>query len=175
MSAHGCDRRLAPRDTPVAAARFDEVEQTLLTVARYYFQSFAHPATEAWVKAFALAEERFPSSAAQTKASELAVALLAAVQAMRASRKSGFRFSNPDCPDCARILCEQERQFMEVLRALRQDARSRAHASALLLCEGNPTTAFLRAMTDLVALTGDRHPFPVRPNGPQMDRGPAVP
>ncbi|ARE42287.1 hypothetical protein RGUI_4261 (plasmid) [Rhodovulum sp. P5] len=150
MSGRDCERSLEPGDVPVSNAGFDTLEHAALTVARYYFQSFAFPKSEGWVKGFALAEHNFHPRAVPAKASEVAVAILAAVQEMRAARKSGFRFSNPDCAGCARVLCGPERHFMEVLTALRRGSRSHAHTAALLLCEGNPTQPFLRAMEDLV-------------------------
>ncbi|BAQ67730.1 hypothetical protein NHU_00561 [Rhodovulum sulfidophilum] len=174
MSGSGCERRLGPLDRPLAEAGYDPSEHGVLTVARYYFQSFAFPNSQAWINAFAKAESLFPPGMARAGASEIAVAVLAAVQQMRAARGSGFRFSNPDCPGCARILSPHERQFMEVLVALRRGRRSRAHAAAMLICEGNASETFLVAMSDLAALTGALSPGQVHPVGAQCDRGPAV-
>ncbi|MBL3569967.1 hypothetical protein DSD19_14860 [Rhodovulum sp. BSW8] len=130
----------------------------MLTVARHFFQSFAKPQSEGWIRALAAAEQRFRPGMHAASAADMAVRLLAALQELRAARTSGFRFSNPDCPGCAARLTEQERQFMDVLIALRRGKRSKAHAAAMMLCEGNPTDSFLRAMADLAALTIVRAP-----------------
>ncbi|SIO09648.1 hypothetical protein SAMN05444722_0402 [Rhodovulum sp. ES.010] len=172
MKGPRCDRVLAASDTILAKAGFDPAEQAVLTVARHFFQSFALPKSQAWITAFARAEVLFPPGMAGARAPELALAILGAVQAMRHARPSGFRFSNPDCPGCARVLCAHERHFMEVLCALRRGARSRAHTAAMLICEGNPAAPFLAAMSDLAAMTGTRHYVMGQAAGARADRGP---
>lgn len=170
-----CDRRLMAGEVLLARAGFDPAEHAVLTVARLFFQSFAIPQGHAWISAFARAGALFPPGTTRAGGPEIAVATLAAVQAMRAARKSAFRFSNPDCPGCARILGAHERHFMDVLCAFRRGARSRAHAASMLICEGNPADPFLAAMSDLAALIGPRTPSSGRPVGAQADRGPVAP
>lgn len=175
MSGPGCERRLTPQDVLVADAGLDPAEVAVLTVARHYFQSFAFPQSQAWINGFARAEQMFPPGSGRARAAEIAVAVLAAVQAMRGTRATGFRFSNPDCPGCSRILSVHERQFIEVLAAIRRGRRGRAQVTALMVCEGNAHDAFLRAMSDLAALMGNPSPSRGCLSGPQLDRGPAVP
>ncbi|GAA0307248.1 hypothetical protein [Rhodovulum strictum] len=170
-----CDRRLGAGETLLADAGFDPAETAVLTIARLFFQSFAIPQGHAWIGAFARAGAFFPPGMARARGPEIAVAILAAVQAMRAARNSGFRFSNPDCPGCTRILGAHERHFMDVLCAFRRGARSRAHAASMLICEGNPADPFLTAMANLATLIGPRTPSSGRPEGVQADRGPVAP
>lgn len=71
------------------------------------------------------------------------------VQAMRFSRKSTFRFSNPYC-DCCRVrISTSERHIMETIRALAEGDAVTARTNALVLCEGYETEPFLRAAANL--------------------------
>ncbi|MBK1637043.1 hypothetical protein [Rhodovulum adriaticum] len=171
MTAGHCNRTPSHGDTPLAQAGFDPVEQGVLTIARLFFQSFAFPNSHAWLSAFARAGRLLPPGAVQGRSRDVAFAVLGAVQEMRTARKSGFRFSNPDCPCCASILSDHERHFLEVLRALRRGTRSQAHCAAMLVCEGNPADGLLLAMSDLAALTRARPPSTMRGSGVQADRG----
>lgn len=175
MSRPRCDRILTATDMMLAEAGFDPVEHAVLTIVRYFFQSFAFPQSQAWIAAFAKSQALFPPGMAKARAPEVAVAILGAVQAMRGTRISGFRFSNPDCPGCARVLGAHERHFMEVFCALRRGARTRAHTAAMLVCEGNPADAFLTAMSDLATLTGGQPPSTGRAVGARVDQGPVAP
>ncbi len=160
--SHPCSAPSHGDDLPLDQAGLDRDEQQILTVMRFFFQSFTHPESQGWMKSFRTAHDHFP----QDQAARLAVACLAVIQAMRCTRNAGFRFSNPDCAHCARILSRDERQLLGALAATRRGQRSRAHTHALLLCEGNDTQPFLSAINDLSQLMAqalnarDRVAFP---------------
>ncbi|TCP60922.1 hypothetical protein EV663_10797 [Rhodovulum bhavnagarense] len=171
MSAGRCNRTPLPGDTPLAQAGFDPIEHGVLTIARLFFQSFAFPKSQAWMSAFGRAGQFLSHGLVNARSRDVAFAVLGAVQEMRKARKSGFRFSNPDCRCCASLLSDHERHFLEVLRALRRGTRSQAHCAAMLVCEGNPADGLLPAMSDLATLTRARPPSTMRGSGMQADRG----
>jgi hypothetical protein len=119
---------------------------------RHFFQTFASPMDQGWLRAFSESFDRFEPD----KASEIAVATLGVVQSMRATRRSGFWYSNPDCPNCSRTLSDDERQLMQLFCATRLGRRSDMHTHAMLLCEGNETSALLRAMAYLTGLLASK-------------------
>lgn len=126
-------------------------------IARYFFQSFAQPGTEGWVRAISGAEQVM----GHDDGPRVVCAVLRAVQAMRQARQNHFHFSNPDCPGCAARLCWHERLFLNVFRAVRRGRDADAEAHAMLLCEGNATDGLVEAMQQL----SDALPSaPVRPS-----------
>lgn len=132
----------------------------VLMIARYFFQSFAHPGGEGWVRAISGAEQVM----GRETGPRVVCAVLRAVQAMRQSRHNPFHFSNPDCPGCASRLCGHERLFLNSFRAVRRGRMADAEAHAMLLCEGNPTEGLIAAMGDLCAA------LPSAPLRPSVER-----
>ncbi|NDW00921.1 hypothetical protein [Salipiger sp. PrR002] len=120
---------------------------TVLMIARYFFQSFAHPQSEGWLRAMSGAEQVLGPQ----EAPEVVFAVLRAVQEMRHARRNPFNFSNPDCPGCAARLCGHERLFLNIFRAMRRGRQGDAEAHALLLCEGNGVQRLIAAMGVLAA------------------------
>ncbi|WP_353475619.1 hypothetical protein PVT71_23805 (plasmid) [Salipiger sp. H15] len=134
-----------------------QTDLVVLMIARYFFQSFAHPGTEGWVRAISGAEQVMGREAGP----QVVCAVLRAVQQMRSARRNHFHFSNPDCPGCAARLCGHERLFLNVFRSVRRGRMADAEAHAMMLCEGNPAEGLVAAMADLcVALPT----APVRPS-----------
>ncbi|WP_421703708.1 hypothetical protein [Aliiroseovarius sp.] len=146
MTDHPCSAPDHGNDLPVAGAGLDRSELQVLTVLRYFLQSFTYPASQAWMTAFQVAGRHFPAE----QSANLALAALDMVQAMRVARREGFRFSNPECPGCRQVMSGDERQLMGALAAARRGQRSRAHTHALILCEGNDVQPFLEA-TNILA------------------------
>lgn len=144
-----CFREPSPKEMALSEAGYDDIEEAILTIARYYFQTFALPQTQSWLAALQVADTRFPG----TSSAGIAMDILAAVQAMRMSRSSPFRFSNPACPGCSQIIGEHERQFMCVVQAARRGQMGSARTHAMLLCEGNDTEALIARMVALAAST----------------------
>lgn len=151
MSVDPCAAPKSGEDLPLEQAGLDRGERAVLTVMRYFFQSFTHPESQGWMDAFQAAFEHFP----QEKAANLAVAALSAIQAMRSARCEGFQFSNPDCPSCRKVMSRDERQLLGTLAATRRGHQSRAHSHALILCEGSDTQPFLTATRELSLLMAE--------------------
>ena len=145
MSQNPCANNQHGDAILVASAGFDADERAVLNVMRYFFQSFTRSSTQGWMGAFRHALDVFPPE----HAANVALAVLSVVQSMRMSRREVFRFSNPDCPGCRKILCDDERQLIGIVVAMRRGQRSRAHAHALLICEGNDTSPVLTAAREL--------------------------
>ncbi|MEM7693093.1 MAG: hypothetical protein AAF318_01470 [Pseudomonadota bacterium] len=141
----GCGRTMGARDTALSDAGFDPIETTILAIARFYWQAFAIPESQSWLRALHLAEERFGPRLGQ----DIGLGVLSAVQAMRMSRRSCFQFNNPQCTGCAVIVSEHEQHFMAAFRAIRQGSLRTARTHAMILCEGNDATAMLDRMGDL--------------------------
>lgn len=142
---------LMPR---VADAGFDSFELAVLAISRLFFQSFAVPDSQAWTRSYGEAYEVFSDQ----QASQINASVLATVQAMRMSRRSGFSFSSPDCENCCQLLSENERQFMAAITAARRGQRSALHANAMVLCEGNDAALFVSAVHDLSHLLATAPP-----------------
>lgn len=121
-------------------------EATALSVARGFFRGFADPPSQGWMGAFAAARVAFAPEVGPAAA----LAVLDVVGALRGTRRSAFRFSNPACPCCAERLTEHERQLMAALRAVREDRLDAARAHAMLLLEGGDSALLLGAMAMLV-------------------------
>ncbi|MBU2941088.1 hypothetical protein KO510_00235 [Shimia thalassica] len=132
----------------VSEAGFDHKDLAVLKITRLFFQSFVAPETQAWMRCFAVSGSVF----GQEKAARVVEAVLCAVQSMRTIRRSGFQFSNPDCPNCDRFLSENERQLMGVFVSARSGRPSAMHANAMVLCEGNNARTFLNAAQALANL-----------------------
>ena len=152
--------RKKPRPDPVAECKeqgvvatvaADAFEENTLEIARLFFVSFAHPQSQAWMQAFWKAEQMFPAPFGAT----VAHAILIALNEMREQRKRPFEFRNPNCPNCARDLTNEERYLMSTLRAIREGNRSQATTHALLLCESDDTAGFLGALERVAMITGD--------------------
>lgn len=146
MTDHPCSAPGHGEDIPVAKAGLDREERQILTIIRHFLQSFTYPSSQGWMMAFRSSCDHFPAD----QAANLALGCLEVIQTMRAARREGFRFSNPDCPGCRKVMSRDERQLMGALAAARRGQRSRAHTHALLLCEGNDAQPFLEA-TDILA------------------------
>lgn len=143
-----CGRPLTRKESTLREAGFDPLDVDILTIARFYWQQFALPESQAWLYALRKAETTFPDR----DAAAIALELLATVQAKRLARVSAFHFSNPGCRVCRHVLSEHERQFMGVYQALRDGRMGVARTHAMLLCEGNDTDDFIAQMQSLLTL-----------------------
>jgi len=153
-----CPRHLLPSESLVSQAGFTENELTVLAIARYYFRSFAEPESQAWIRSLAIAR----CALGEAHGPQVAVAVLDMVREMRLARRTMFRFSNPECPACANVLCETERHLMRILGAVSRAQKSEAHAHALLLCEGNDPHHLIAAAQELADLLAPKAQKPAR-------------
>lgn len=143
-----CGRNPSAKETTLHDAAYDKYESAVLEIARYFWQTFAIPESQSWLMALQRAETRFhPLNGA-----EIGLEILATVQAMRMSRSSSFLFNNPGCPHCALIVSEHERQFMNVLKAVRAGRMGPAKTHAMILCEGNNSDVVVLRMMTLASL-----------------------
>lgn len=138
----------------VSQVGFDSDELAILSMIRMFCQSFAQPESQAWMRGFQVAEAQYP----QAQALQIAKATLVVLQAMRVVRRDGFRFSNPDCPNCARKLTENERQLMAAITTAREGRRSALHANAMVLCGGGETGSLIAAIGRLNMLLSEQEP-----------------
>lgn len=141
-------RQPSVKEISLADADFDVCETTVLEIARCYWQTFAYPASQAWLSAF----QRANQGSWGHRGGVIGLQVLEAVQAMRMSRTSCFHFSNPDCKCCSAIVSEHERHFMNVFRSLRDGRVGPARTHAMILCEGNDTGELMERMSVLVCM-----------------------
>lgn len=133
QAMHFCSRSPAEKEIYLSDMGFDFSERVILEIARFYWQTFAVPESQSWLRALQVAENNFGTQ----HGSDIGLTILAAVQAMRISRSSCFQFNNPNCAACSKLLCEHERLFMSAYRALKDGREGSARTHAMLLCEGN--------------------------------------
>jgi len=130
---------------PIHQFGYSAPEQYVLTIARHYFATFAMPARHDWLSGISKALSFF----GHDDGPNVAVAVLSTVQTMRRSRVSDFRFSCPDCPVCAQYVTQHEQLLLSAIRAAARGRMEAAKAYANLLCEGNDTQSFVRALGTL--------------------------
>lgn len=145
MNQTGCDGTPQGNEQPVAAMGYTPTERALLELMRLYLMAFADPASQAWMRAVSVATAQF----GHISAPRIGRAMMNAVNAVRLVRTSPFEFSNPACPGCSRVLCESERQFMGAVTAVLHRQKSSLYAHAMVLCEGEDMTPFLKALSEL--------------------------
>ncbi|MEO1686466.1 MAG: hypothetical protein AAFU61_01030 [Pseudomonadota bacterium] len=122
-----------PGDETLDALRLSPQMEGALDVMRFYFTSFAQPESQAWIGAL----EWSVATAGPTLGSRVAYQAMRLVQALRGSRTAPFRFSNPCCPTCRKIVTETERRLLMLIVHLQRNELSSAHAEAMLICEGH--------------------------------------
>jgi len=154
-TAH-CNRLPLPKETLRSDAGFDDVEDNILTLARFYFQTFAVPHSQSWIGALDMAEAVF----GETIGPMVAMRLLDALRGVRYARKSVYCFNSPTCEGCAAVVTEHERRFMAAFRGVRTGQMGQAQTEMMMLCEGNDITQAIGAMTRLAMLV----PRPETPN-----------
>ncbi|MEL6953382.1 MAG: hypothetical protein AAFN09_00125 [Pseudomonadota bacterium] len=154
-----CGRPVEDKDSLRAEAGLDTAEHGILDIARFYFSSFAHPDSQAWMAGLDTAQALFGDDGPR-----IAARVMDVLRAMRCARRSTFMFNAPTCPGCSRILTEHERRLIQGFAALRRGAMGQARVEAMMLCEGNPTGALLDAMQALAdVLPGTQAPQYARP------------
>lgn len=135
----------ARRGTPIEAMKLRPAEFIVLSIARHYFGAFSDPAEHGWLRAASDALACFGPD----RGPRAAMSLLAAVQAMRQARVSLFRFNSARCARCSAFVSDHERIFLNTMRAVVRGNEVAAAGHAMLLCEGNNHSGFLRALAVL--------------------------
>ena len=132
-SDQNCPRQIEPSEIARSSAGFDPDEDVLLTLTRYFMESFAMPPSQSWLRAFHCAACHFGAD----EGAVVMQRLLFALQAMRSSRKSTFCFNAPECAVCSEIVTENERRFMAAITNARRGKPGAMTTELMLLCEGN--------------------------------------
>ncbi len=126
------DHPTAPDAMPVEALALDEMETGLLAVLRHFLTAFSRPETHAWQSAFTIAAERWGVA----RGPQIAQSLLAVLHAVRHSRQTDFRFTNPLCLHCRDTVTPEEAAFIRMIHAMRRDQNAEARGAVLDLAEG---------------------------------------
>ena len=143
-----CPRQLQPNEVARRCAGFDPVENTLLTLVRFFAETFAMPQTQSWMRSIDYAEQQFGTD----KGAVVAQRLLLALQAMRKTKRSQFHFSAPSCKWCSDIVTENERRFVAAIANLRRGKSSQTITELMFLCEGNNTSNLINCINNLCAV-----------------------
>ncbi|MBP0483815.1 hypothetical protein [Sagittula salina] len=144
LQSNGCAE--SRRGTRIEALRLTPPEFIVLSIARHYLETFAAPGEHGWLAATSDALACFGSE----QGPRAGLSVLCAVQAMRQARQSVFRFNAARCASCSAWVSDHEKLFMNTLRAVVRGHEAAAQGYAGILCEGNETEAFLRALSVLV-------------------------
>ncbi|MEM6381609.1 MAG: hypothetical protein AAF739_02960 [Pseudomonadota bacterium] len=146
----GCTREPLEGDCAVSELQLTAAEEAVLLIARIFFHSLTHSESQAWMAAFAEAEDIFGSDEGMIVAGRT----LNLVKAIRRARRSPFMFNSPTCPGCSQIASVQERQMMTAIALMRLGDHERAHAELVALCEtGDVDAAFdaTKALCELLS------------------------
>ena len=148
-----CTRRPMDGDCYVSELQLTPDEEMVLRLARIFFHSFTQPDSQAWVPAFAEAQEVFGSDQGLI----IAGRILNALKAIRGIRRSPFMFNSPSCLGCSRIATEQERRMMSAIALIRLGDVERAESELILLCESQETGTALRTIKSLSGALAPPH------------------
>ncbi|MEP4769700.1 MAG: hypothetical protein ABJQ21_10735, partial [Roseibium sp.] len=77
-----------------------------------------------------------------THGPKIGVAVMKSLKVLRITRKTTFRFKNPNCRCCREILSDHEAYFLGVLRAWRSNDGLARQTQIILLCEGEDAESF---------------------------------
>jgi hypothetical protein len=139
---------------PVETLELDPFETGLLAVLRHFLTAFAHPESQAWQTAFALACERWGTA----RGPQIAMGVLPVLQSLRGARRGAFDFANPLCVTCRDYVTGTEAAFMQMLQAMRRDRTDLARGAVLILTEGTMDPGLIQAALAFAA----RHPAETR-------------
>ncbi len=142
-----CSRKIQDKEIHRSRAGMDSDEDVLLTLSRCYFETFAVPTSQSWMRCFDLAERYFGGD----KGAIICQRLLAALQSVRYSRRSVFDFNASQCTGCCNILTEHERRLMAVIKSARREQFGAVRMELMMLCEGNNTAPSEESIANLCA------------------------
>ncbi len=137
-----------PQETRLAEAGFDGFETGVLDVVRLICAAESGSPPRHGAAPADVAERLF----GKAQGPVLLVGITAFLQAMALSRSEPFRYSNPYCTGCARVLTRHEAALVQVLHHIRRERPGRAIVEALLICDTRPVAALLEAAGDLAQL-----------------------
>lgn len=125
---------------------FDSFEKNVLRLARLFFLSFHYPQQQAWISAFEFADSEF----GQNTGPQIAKSILDMVNAMRATRRSGFSYCDPHCKECSAFMTREERYLISTVHQFRRGQSITAQMNVMLLCEGGDGIQLINRIMYLV-------------------------
>lgn len=144
-----CGERTGGAPSTMRDCGYDWLDAVVVEQIRWLCVGYGRNDPTGWETALIRAEE--------IAGTESGPALFAAVSAvlvtMRRGRRSRFQYTDPSCPACSLNVVASERALMRVIRAARRGEYEAMDAHALLLLEGQDTTAINRAARRLAAVT----------------------
>lgn len=147
-NTYSCGRTPSAREINIADAGYDETEEQILSLVRFFFQSFAQPETHAWMHGFDLADAIF----GEVLGPQISLSVTHALRGVRFSRRSVFMFNSPTCGCCSVYVTEHEHRLMRAFGAVRCGRVGTAKTELMMLCEGNDTDHIIAALTRLSSL-----------------------
>lgn len=119
--------------------RLDDLDLTpfqhlTLQLCRWHFHAFHVPDSQGWLTALQVAT----GVVGPAQAGALCYDVVALVEALRAVRRSTFRFNPEACAGCRRWITPDERRLLALLGAVARGQEGRAQTEAQLLCDGSP-------------------------------------
>jgi hypothetical protein len=145
-----------PRDTGDAVPAGHDIPVHLLRILRLQIQNLQQPQNGGALRGMHLAVALW----GETRGPQVFYHLAMTFDQMRRARRSPFNYSNPDCACCADKITPNEKLFLQVIGFQRAGAAGKAHASAFLLCEANPSLGFLDAAERLAKISPSYLPGP---------------
>lgn len=134
--------------TTIAGAGLNFHEEMMLAIFRQFLLAYTDVKQPHWERAFEISVTAHGAN----NGPRIAFGLLRILQAVRASRKTVFRFINPCCENCAANLSDYERHLMRTISFVRNGDMSSAQMEALLLCDGFDTRPTLQMIGELKPL-----------------------
>ena len=130
---------------------FDKFENSILLIARFFFQANDEPTSNAWKNAFLEAEKIFlPPFGAS-----IAHALSLSIDEICASRIRPFEYYKAREKVKNSLISDEERYFLKTFKFIRERKKSLARANALLVCEGPNVEGFMLALQGIVIILGE--------------------
>lgn len=105
-----------------------------LRLCRWHFHAFNAPESQGWLRALQLAT----GEVGAVQAGALCYDVVALVEALRAVRRSTFRFNPEACAGCRCWATADERRLLALLGAVARGQEGRAQTEAQLLSDGTP-------------------------------------
>lgn len=148
------EHKFESKDTTIAAAGLDFHEEMMLAIFRQFLLAYTDLKQPHWERAFEISVTAYGAKQGPC----ISFGLLKILQAVRAARRTVFRFVNPCCENCAAKLSDYERHLMRTISFVRRGDMSSAQMEALLLCDGSDTRPTIRAIEGLNRALAERRP-----------------
>ncbi len=133
---------------------FDKFENSILLIARFFFQANDEPTSRAWKNAFLAAEKVFPPPFGAS----IAHAVSLSIDHICASRIRPFEYYKVSADDKNSLITDEERYFLHTLKFIREKRNSFARTNALMVCEGPNIEGFMQAIKGIVIIIGEFEP-----------------